>query len=187
MESNQAPENPDDPGSALAVANQTRQRLAASLRLPTGFYPKLAAAIAVQVGTAAFGIASQTPAGLVVALAGVAFFLAVAALLLRQFRRTNGVKVDGLASQIVLGSAITSTLIYVAAIGVATWAAFASRWWLVAVASGVGGVGYAYGVVRWWHAYQLDPAPRAGGASSRVLVALAVVAVAGLAVLLIAG
>jgi hypothetical protein len=187
MESNPTQQNPDDPRSVLAVADQARQRLAAGLRLPTGLHPALAAAVAIQLGTAAYGIAAQTAAGLAVALAGVAVFLGVAALTLNRFRRINGVRVDGLASQIVLGTGTTSTLVYVAAFLAATWAAFESHWWLVAAAAVAGGVGYAFGVLRWWHAYRDDPAAHAGGASPRVLAALAVVACLGLVVLLVSG
>jgi hypothetical protein len=64
----------------------------------------LAAAVAVKVGTAAYGIANHGAAGLMMALAGVAVLLGVAALSLYQFRRINGGRVDGLASQIVLGA-----------------------------------------------------------------------------------
>src|SRR5664279_6116479 len=112
MESNPVQQNPDDPRSELAVADQARQRLAAGLRLPTGMYPALAAAVAVQVGTAAYGIANHAAAGLVVALAGVAVFLGVAAFTLYQFRRINGGRVDGLASQIVLGAGAMPTSVY---------------------------------------------------------------------------
>ena len=118
---------------------------AAGLRLPTGLYPALAAAVAVQVGTAAYGIANHAAAGLAVALAGVAVFLGVAAFTLYQFRRINGVRVDGLASQIVLGAGAMSTSVYVVAFGSAAWAALESRWWLVAAAAVAGGVGYAFG------------------------------------------
>jgi len=180
-------QSPDDPRAALAVADQAGQRLAAGLRLPTGLHPALAAAVAVQVGTAAYGIASQTAAGLAVALGGVAVFLGVAAFMLYRFRRINGVRVDGLASQIVLGTGAMSTLVYVAAFVAAAWAAFESRWWLVAVAAVAGGVGYAFGVSRWWHAYRDDPAAHAGGASPRVIAALAVVACLGFIALLVAG
>jgi hypothetical protein len=107
--------------------------------------------------------------------------------LLYQFRRINGVRVDGLSSQIVLGTGGTSTLIYMSGFGVATWAAFEPRWWLVAAAAVAAGVGYAFGTFRWWHAYRQDPATHAGGASPWVLAALAVLACLGLVVLLIAG
>jgi len=137
---------------------QARQRLADGLRLPTGLHPVLAAAVAVQVGAAAYGIAAQTTAGLAVALAGVAVLMGVAALLLYQFRRINGVRVDGLSSQIVLGTGGTSTLVYLGGFGAATWAAFESLWWLVAAAAVAAGVGYSFGTLRWWHAYRHDPA-----------------------------
>ncbi|MCW2855147.1 MAG: hypothetical protein JWR52_762 [Marmoricola sp.] len=171
----------------LAAADQTRQRLATSLRLPSGLRPALAVAAAVQVSTAAYGIASQTAAGLAVALVGVAVFLGVAALTLSQFRRINGVRVDGLASQIVLGTGAMSTMFYVGAFAAATWAAFDSLWWLVVAAAIAGGAGYAFGVVRWWQAYRHDPAVNAGGASPRVLAALALIACLGLVALLMAG
>ena len=187
MESTPVPQTPGDPRSELAVADQARQRLAAGLRLPTGLHPALAAAVAVQVGAAAYGIAAQTAAGLAVALAGVTVLMGVAALLLYQFRRINGVRVDGLSSQIVLGTGATSTLVYMVGFGAATWAAFESRWWLVAMAAVTAGVGYAFGTLRWWRAYRHDPATHARGASPWVLAGLTVVACLGLVALLIAG
>jgi len=187
MESMPVQQDPDDPRSALAEADRARQRLAAGLRLPTGLHPALAAAVAVQVGTAAYGIAAQTAAGLVVALAGAAVFLGVAALALHQFRRVNGVRVDGLASQIVLGAGAMSTLVYMGAFVAATWAAFESRWWLVAATAAAGGVGYAFCALRWWHTYRQDPAAHAGGASPRVLGVLAVLACLGLVALVATG
>src|SRR4051794_36189714 len=187
MESNPGLQNPGDPRSELAVAEQARQGLAAGLRLPTGLHPVLAAAVAVQVGAAAYGIAAQTTAGLAVALAGVAVLMGGAALLLHQFRRINGGRIGGLSSQIVLGTGGTSTLVYLGGFGVATWAAFESRWWLVAAAAVAAGVGYAIGTLRWWHAYRNDPAARAGGVSPRVLAALAVLACLGFVALLVAG
>lgn len=186
MENRPLQQNPDDPRSELAEADQARQRLTDGLRLPTGLHPVLAASVAVQVGAAAYGIAAQTTAGLAVALAGVAVLMGVAALLLYQFRRINGVKVDGLSSHIVLGTGGTSTLVYMGGFAVATWAAFDSRWWLVAVAAVAAGVGYALGTLRWWRAYRHDPAAHAGGATPRVLLALTVIACLGLVVLLIA-
>lgn len=187
MASNPLQQTPDDPRAELAGADQARQRLADGLRLPTGLHPILAASVAVQVGAAAYGIAAQTAAGLAVALAGVAVLMGVAALLLYQFRRINGVRIDGLSSQIVLGTGGTSTLVYLGGFGTSTWAAFESRWWLVAMAAALAGVGYAFGTLRWWHAYRQDPATHAGGASPRVLAALAVLACLGLVALLLAG
>src|SRR3954452_15977825 len=161
--------NPEDHSSVLAVADQAQQRLAAGLRLPGGLYPALAAAVAIQVGAAAYGIANHAAAGLEVALAGGAVFLGVAAFMLFRFRRMNGVRVDALTSQIVLGEGPTSTIAYVASFGAALWAANESIWWVVALAAVAGGVGYAFGIARWWRAYQHDPAAHAGGISPRVL------------------
>ena len=127
--------DPEDPRTALAVADDARRRLTAGLRLPTGFYPVLATGIAVQVGAAAYGIAAQTVTGVAVALAGVAVFLGVAALLLHRFSRINGVRVDGLASQVVLAAGARASLVYLGALAVGIVAAFDSRWWLVAVAA----------------------------------------------------
>lgn len=185
MESNAARPNPDDPHYVLVGADQARRRLADGLRLPTGLHPALAAAVAVQVGTAAYGVATHRVAGLVVALLGVAVFLAVSVLVLVRFRQINGVRVDGLAGQIVLGTGATSTAIYVVAFGAATWAAFESRWVLVAAAAMAGGAGYAYGVLRWWRAYRDNPSAHAGGASPRVLALLAAIACLGLVGLLV--
>jgi hypothetical protein len=179
--------DPNDPSAVLAAADEARQRLAGGLRLPAGLHPALAAAIAVQIGTAGFGIAAQTTAGLVVALAGVVFFLVVAGLALYQFRRINGVRVDGLTSQIVLGEGTASTLVYAAAFGAATWAAFESRWWLVAAAALAGGAGYSWLASRWWHAYRRDPAGHAGGVSPRMLAVLAVFGCLGLVALVVFG
>jgi hypothetical protein len=187
MENSPVEQHPEDPRFELAVADLARQRLAAGLRLPTGLHPALAAAVTVQVGAAAYGIAAQTAAGLAVALAGVAVLMGMAALLLYQFRRINGVRVGGLSSQIVLGTGGTSTLVYMAGFGAATWAAFESRWWLVAGAAVAAGVGYAFGTLQWWHAYLHDPAAHASGVSPRVLAALAVLACLGLVALLVAG
>jgi hypothetical protein len=78
-----------------------------------------------------------------------------------------------------------STLMYVGGFGSATWAAFDSRWWLVTAAAAIGGVGYAFGVLRWWRSYQQDPEAHAGGATPRMLAGLAVLACLGLVALLI--
>lgn len=178
---------PDDPHSALAAADDARSRLTTSLRLPAGFYPLLATGIAVQVGAAAYGIAAQTVTGVAIALAGVAVFLAVAALVLHRFSRINGVRVDGLASQVVLVAGARASLVYLGALAVAIVAAFDSRWWLVAVAAVAAGFGCALGVRHWWHAYRQDPVTHARGASPRVLAVLAVVACLGCATLLVLG
>jgi len=187
MESHPPLEGPDDARSALSVADQSARRLTAGLRLPTGLYPALAGAVALQIGTAAYGIAEQSAAGLAVLLTGSAVFLLVAALELHRFRRVNGVRVDGLASRVVLATGPISTPAYLGALAVATWSAFASLWWLVAVAALAGGCGYALGVRQWWSAYRDEPVTHARGASPRLLAGLGVLACLGLTVLLVTG
>ncbi len=185
MESKPSAPDPDSARAVLAGADRARERMASGLRLPAELVPALGAAVAVQVATAAWGIAQQTAAGMVVLLLGLATFALVAVLVLHRFRRINGARVDGLASQVLLGTGPTATGAYVGAMAAATWAAFASQWWLVAVAAVAGGAGYALGVRQWWRAYVGDPVAHAGGASPRVLAALAVVACLGLVVLLV--
>jgi hypothetical protein len=177
----------DDARAELAVADEARRRLTTGLRLPVGFYPALAGGIAVQVGAAAYGIAAQTVTGVAVALAGAAVFLAVAALTLHRFSRINGVRVDGLASQVVLAAGAGASVVYLGALAVGIVAAFDSRWWLVAAASVVAGVGCALGARHWWHSYQHDPAAHTRGASPRTLALLAVVTCLGCAALLVLG
>lgn len=187
MESETAPRDPSHARGDLAAADQARERLAARLRLPAGLHPALALAIAIQIGTAAVGIARQTPQGMAVVGAGLVVLLAVTAWALVRFRQINGVRVDGLASQIVLGTGVTATTAYIVAFVSATWAAFEAAWWLVVIAAAAGGVGYAWGAHQWWSAFRADPAAHAGGASPRALALLAASACLGLAVLLIAG
>ncbi len=96
-------------------------------------------------------------------------------------------RVDGLASRVVLGSGALSSTAYLGAFAAATWAAFGSVWWVVAVAAVAGGVAYALGARQWWHSYLKDPVAYARGASPRVLAALALVAAIGFAVLVVVG
>ncbi|WP_421733078.1 hypothetical protein [Cellulomonas sp.] len=187
MESDSTHPDPDDARAALAVADEARRRLTAGLRLPTGFLEVVAAAVAVQLGTAAYGIAAQTVAGLAVVLAGLAVFLGVSVLLLHRFSRVNGVRVDGLASQIVLAAGASASVVYLGALAAGIWAAFESRWWLVVLVAVAGGVGCALGTRHWWRTYTHEPAAHARGASPRVLALLAVVACVGFAVLLVVG
>jgi hypothetical protein len=187
MESTSAHQYPDGQRAALAVADQARRRLTAGLRLPAGLYLALGAAVAVQLGTAAYGIAAQTVAGLAVVLAGLAVFLGVAALMLHRFRRINGVRVDGLTSQIVFAAGAAASLVYLGAFAAGIWAAFAALWWLVAAAAVAGGTGCALGARHWWHAYQHDPAAHTRGASPRQLAVFAALACLGFAALVIFG
>jgi hypothetical protein len=185
MESSATPREPSRAQADLMAADLARDRLAARLRLPRGLHPVLAVAVALQIGAGAVGIARQTSAGMVVA--GLAVLFAVTVWALLRFRQINGVRVDGFASQIVLGTGVTASTSYVAAFVTATWAAFESIWWLVLAAAVCGGVGYAWGARRWWSAFQADPEGHAGGASPRVLALLVAATCLGLAAVMIAG
>lgn len=187
MESETRTGGPDDARSDLAAADLARGRLTSGLRLPRGLHPALAGAVAVQIGTAAVGIAEQTAVGLGLLLAGLGVFLAAATWLLHRFRRINGVRVDGLTGRVVLGTGTMSSLAYVWGFGAATWAAFESQWWLVGLAAVIGGVGYALGARQWWDAYRADPATHARGVSPQVLIVVALVAALGFAVLMVVG
>jgi hypothetical protein len=174
---------PSDPSADLAAADVARQRLTGALRLPSWFHTSLAAAIAAQVGTAAYGIADHGDRGLWVLAAGAAAFLAVAAVQARRFRRLNGVRVDGLLSRAVLGTSTWSSLVYGAALAGAGWAAFDGPPWLVVLASVSGGTAYAVCAQLWWQAYQRDPVAHARAESRAALVGLGAVAVVALAFL----
>ena len=178
MESNKA---------ALAAADDAARRLTGRLRLPAGFYPVLAAAIAVQLAASAYGIAAQTTVGLAIVLGGLVFFVAVAALLLHAFRRINGVSLDGLTGRVALAAGTLAGLAYPGALAIAIVAAFQSMWWLVAVAAIAGGVVCALGARQWWAAYRRSPAEHTAGPSPRMLAALAIVGALGFVALMVVG
>ena len=185
MESKSTAPDPEGARAVLAGADLSRDRLTSALRLPTGLVPALAVGVALQVATAAWGIARQTTFGMVVLLVGLAVLALIAGFALLWFRRINGARVDGLASQILLGTGPLATGAYLGALAAATWAAFEAQWWLLVVAAAGGGVGYALAVRQWWCAYVDDPAGHARGVSPWLLVALAVTAGLGLVALLV--
>ena len=176
---------PTDPAGELAAADVARRRLTAGLRLPSWFHTALGAAVAVQVATTGYGIAEQSGAGLLVVGAGFLVFLAVAVLLLWRFRTLNGVWVERLASRAVLGMSDRSSLVHVAAVGGAIWAAFEGQPWLVGLAAVLGGAGYAASSRLWWQEYVSDPAGHARAESRAVVAVLAVSMLAGLVVLVL--
>ena len=178
MESSERPINPSEAQAAIADAESARTRLASSLRLPSFFFSSIGAAIAVQIGTGATGIADQGTWGMVVLAGGVLVFVLVAVVQLARFRRLNGVWLGGLASQVVLGTAGLASLTYAAAVGAATWAAFAGAEWLTLIAAVAGGAIYAWAGRRWWHSYQGAPAEHSRGEQTVILVAAVVLALA---------
>jgi hypothetical protein len=182
MESSRDRPSPADGAGALRDAEASRLALAGAIEMPPGFSLSLGTAIAVQIAATAVGLGDDRPW---VLIGGLALFAVVAAAQLAWFRSANGVWLGGFASRVVLGTGTVASLSYMIALGVALWAAFADRWWLVAVCALAGGTAYALGGVRWLRAYRTQPAPHARGESAAALSLLALVALAGLALLVL--
>lgn len=108
----------------------------------------LCGAIAVQLAAAAYGIAAQSVAGLVIALGGAGLLLVATGLLVLRFQQINGVRVDGLTSQLALAPGASASLFYLGALAMGVWAAFEAQWGLVAIAAASGGLGCALGLRR---------------------------------------
>ena len=173
----------DVAAAALADAEASRTGLARGIATPSWFFTSLAAAIAVQIATAATGLGKDRPWLLV---AGLAVFALVAGVQLARFRRRNGVWLGGFASRVVLGTGTGASLAYVVALGAAIWAAYGEHPWLVALWSLAGGTGYALSGRRWLRRYRAAPATHSRGESLALLALLTVAALGGLA-LLVAG
>jgi hypothetical protein len=76
-----------------------------------------------------------------------------------------------------------SSLVHMAAMGAAIWAAFEGQPWLVGLAAVAGGAAYAASSQLWWREYLREPATHAPGESRLVLALLAVTFVVALALL----
>ena len=179
--------SPENARAALDQAAAGPSRLAGSLRLPSYFHTSIGAAIAVQIATTAWALNGDHRTDAVTAVVvlglGLAAFIAVAGVQLARFRSLNGAWVSGLASRVVLGTSTLTSVVYAAGLAVAVWAGIAGLPWLLAIVSVVTGAAYAESGRRWWTAYQADPGGRARGGTTVELVALAALAVAGLALL----
>lgn len=168
--------------AALADAEDGRRRLIEQITLPTLFCSSLGVAIGVQIATSAVGIA-RGGAWLAVGLpVGLAILAVVSIVSLLRFRQTNGMWVNGLASQVVFGTANAASIPYGLTFASATWAALSAQWWLVLVSAAVGGNAYALAGRYWWRRYRLDPVTHGRGESLVWLGLLVVAAVAGLIV-----
>lgn len=185
MESSEGPLAPSEAQAAIADAESARARLASGLRLPSHFYSSIGAAIAVQIGTGAVGVANQEIWGMVLVAGGLLVFVLVAALQLARFRRLNGAWLGGLASQVLLGTAGLASITYLAAFALATWAALAGAGWLTPIAAVAGGAAYAWAGRRWWRGYQGAPAEYSRGERALVLVAALVLALVFLVALVV--
>jgi hypothetical protein len=176
---------PSDPAAELAAAEVARQRLAGALRLPSWFHVSLGVAVALQIGSAAYGLGDPSGAGLLALVAGCLLFAVVAWVQVVRFRRLNGVRVNGLVSRAVLGTSTWSSLAEAGGIGAAFWAALEDQPWLAALAALAGGAGYGLSAHLWWRRYQADPAGHARAESGATLLAYGVLAVGGLVLLVV--
>ena len=176
-----------DPAADLDAADAARTRLTSSLRLPPGFHALLAFATAVQIGTAAFGLSEGGGPRLWALLAGLAFFSAVCALLLRSFRRLNGVRVEGLFRRASMGTSTRSSLADLAGFAAAFWAALEGQWVAGRCRRGRRrDPAYALSARLWWRDYLADPTAHARGGESRLVVVLiGLVGLAGLLALVL--
>ena len=195
MESTPRVPTPGEAAAAIADAEAGRSSLASRVIVPRMFFVSIGAAVAVQISTAAIGLAgAQDEHGIEFAAhawpvwllsGGVLFFVAVSAVQLARFRWLNGVWLGGLLSRVIGGTATAASISYAAALAGATWAAFAGAWWLVPLAAIAGGAAYALSGLGWMRTYRADPAFHSRGESATWLAVLTIVSL-GCLVLLVA-
>jgi hypothetical protein len=172
---------PAEAAAALEDADASRSGLARRIETPSWFFTSMAVAVAVQIGTAAYGLGAGT---LWVVIAGALVFLAVAGVQLARFRALNGVWLGGFASRVVFGSGNGASASYAVSAAAAIWAGFEELWWLAALWACIGGAAYALAGRRWMRTYRADPAAHGRGESAVWLALLLAAALAALALLL---
>lgn len=174
---------PEDAATALWEASAARDHLAAALVLPTFFFTSIAVAVAAQILTTAVAIAVGSATAWATVGAALLAFGLVAAVQLTRLRRLNGVRVGGIASRVVFGTASSASTLHLLAMGAAIWAAFSDAWWLVVLCSLAGGTAYAASGARWMRAYRDAPHEHSRAESALLLAALAVPALGALVLL----
>ncbi len=169
--------------AALYDAERARDDLAADLVVPPGYDLVIGAAVAVQIASSVVGLTVDHAWARTVLVVGNLAFGVVAVLQIVRFRRLNGVRVQGFVSRVILGSAMTASFGYAAALVGAYVAALRDLWWLAGLAALAGGLLYVLSGRRWLRAYRKEPA-RLGRAESALWMALLVgLAAAGLVLL----
>jgi hypothetical protein len=175
----------EEASAALRDAEGSRARLAHSIAVPSWFFTSMGAAVGLQMATTALGLGDDARWARGALVAGLAVLLAVSGVQLSRFRRLNGVWLGGFASRVVLGTGTAASASYAVTATLAIWAALAGRWWLVAPASLAGGAAYALSGRLWLRSYRSEPARHSRGEPAVWLVALAIAALAGLALLVL--
>ncbi len=184
METSENRPTPDEATAALLAAGSARYELSHQLTTPSWFYTSIGVAIVIQTATLAVGVALQSLGGIGLAVAGLIPFALVAWVQLARFRRVNGVWISGLASRVVFGGGAAASTLHFLALGIALWAAFEQRWWLVGVCAIAGGAAYALSGALWVRSYRRDPAANSR-AESVLLVVAVIVVLLGAAVTLV--
>ena len=174
---------PGEAAAAMADAEAGRSLLAEHVVPPRFFFASIGAAVAFQIGTAALGVAGVGDSPVLLVAIGLLVFVAVAAAQLLRFRRASGLRVGGLVSRAVYGTASAAWLSEAVALGAAVWAALEGLWWLVALSSVAGGVGYALSGRAWLRRYRSDPAGHSRGESAAWLAVMAALALTFLVLL----
>jgi hypothetical protein len=168
----------------MADAEAGRASLADNVAVPRLFFLSIGAAVAVQIGTTAAGLAGAGESPLWLLAAGFALFLAVSAIQLARFRRLNGLWLGGLVSRVIGGTAAAASTSYVASLAAAVWAALAGVWWLVPVCAAAGGAAYALSGLSWLRKYRSEPAAHSRGESAGWRTVFAVLSLTGLILLI---
>ena len=175
--------SPSEAAAAIAAAEAGRASLAHQVVVPRLFFVSLGAAVAVQIGTTALGLAGAGWSPLLVLVAGIVVFVVVSLAQLARFRRMNGVWLGGLLSRVIGGTATAASVSYGCALAGATWAAFEGVWWLVPFTGIAGGAAYALSGVGWVRKYRSDPATHSRGESTAWLAIATTLAMAFLILL----
>jgi len=183
MENMAGAPTPGEAAAAMAAAEAGRISLASHVVVPRLFFASIGAAVAFQIGTTALGIAGVGDSPVWLVAVGLLVFVAVAAAQLTRFRRHNGLRLGGLVSRVVYGTATAASVSEALALGGATWAAFAGVWWLVLLTSVAGGAAYALSGRAWMRRYRSDPAGHSRGESAAWLAVMAVLALTFLVLL----
>lgn len=183
MESVDGAPSPEQAAAAIAEAEAGRTSLVNGLVVPRLLFESIGAAVALQIGTTAVGLAAAGRWSGFALVAGLVVFLAVSGFQLARFRSLNGVWLGSLVSRVVGGTATAASVSYVAALGGAAWAAFTDVWWLVPLFAIAGGAGYALSGRSWMRKYRCEPASHSRQESAASLTVMSVLAVGGMVLL----
>jgi hypothetical protein len=186
MDNEIEPRHPTRAPADIAGSEASRARWPDPVVVPRLFFVPIGAAVAVQIGTTAAGVAGagESPSWLLAA--GFAVFLGVSAVQLARLHRLNDMWLGAMISRVIGGTARASSTSYLAALAAAIWAALAGAWWLLPLCAAAGGTAYAVSGRSWTQKYRSEPGTHMTGESARSLAVVAALALAGLILLVAA-